>query len=248
MTLFLVYHKIADIRGGEVFTVSPSALLTHLRIVRESGVPVVDPRTLGDGRDRHEAGVVFTFDDGTKDHFEVARPLLEKFAVRALFYVPTWRVDQAGHLTRDQIRRLSEGGHTIGSHSHSHCQLTRLADGIIAHELSLSARILADITGERPYHFAPPGGFSSRRVVQAARRERYRFVRTMTWGYNRRLDPMSIDIVPMTEVAGARFLEPALRGEGEWPLRLLYRVKNSMRKVCPHYGAFRSAVVQRILR
>jgi peptidoglycan/xylan/chitin deacetylase (PgdA/CDA1 family) len=116
----------------------------------------------------------------------------------------------------------------------------------IAHELAASARILGEVTGERPIHFAPPGGLYSRIVVQEAHRAGYRFFRTMNWGYNRRLRPMAIAVVPMTNGAGMRFLESALRGRGEWTLKLLCNVKNTARGIFPRYGSFRSSAMQRL--
>jgi len=244
MLLFLVYHKISGTQRRDVFTVDPAAFLAHLRMVKESGVPIVDPRTLKAEGSGDSEGVVLTFDDGTADHFQAARPILENFSARAIFYVSTERIGRSEYLTADQIQTLHEDGHTIGSHSHCHRPLHQLTRELVAHELGASATILCDVTGERPIHFSPPGGLYSRIVVEEARREGYQFFRTMNWGYNRRLKPMAIAVVPMTNGTGMRFLESALRGEGEWSLKLLYYVKNAIRGSFPGYGAFRSTAMQ----
>jgi hypothetical protein len=51
----------------------------------------------------------------------------------------------------------------------------------------------------------------------------------MEWGYNRSFDPMRIQVVPMTGSWGFQFLKLALRGKGEWALKILYHLKNGLK-------------------
>lgn len=61
--------------------------------------------------------VLLTFDDGP--HPEITMrvlDLLDRYGVRALFFIPGLRADNAPELPREIIKR----GHKIGNHSFSH--------------------------------------------------------------------------------------------------------------------------------
>ena len=57
----------------------------------------------------------------------------------------------------------------------------------------------------------------------------FRFFRTMKWGFNRRLDPQEIQVVPMVTPSSMLFLDWALRGRNELKLRVMYGLKRALR-------------------
>lgn len=65
--------------------------------------------------------VVLTFDDGTRDFYEVAFPLLQKYQMQAVvFLIPDW-MGAAGMLTWEQIREMHQSGLVdFQSHTFSH--------------------------------------------------------------------------------------------------------------------------------
>src|SRR5438309_3326375 len=71
--------------------------------------------------------VVLTFDDASKSHFTVARPLLKKYRFGATFFVtegfdmPTNKRD---YMTWDEIARLHKDGFEIGNHTRDHMAVT----------------------------------------------------------------------------------------------------------------------------
>jgi len=235
MLVVLVYHKVSRSRANDLYTISDKDLFIHLQMVQKSGIPVVDPRALSTGWNRSQPGIMLTFDDGTEDHVDTVRPLLHDFKIPGLFYVSTGKLEESGYMTAAHLGRLSDEGHTIGSHSHSHRRMDRMPAAEVAQELRRSASLIEDIAGERPLFFAPPGGLSSRELVCAAREEGYRLFRTMRWGYNRLFDPMSIEVVPMTDLTGIPFLACALEGRGEWLLKLGFFAKTGWRAAREHW-------------
>jgi peptidoglycan/xylan/chitin deacetylase (PgdA/CDA1 family) len=230
MLIFLVYHKVQELHSeGVIYTVSPTNFTTQLSMVQQADLPILNPHVLSGLRGHWQSGVILTFDDGTTDHFEIVRPLLKEFGIQALFYISTARLNRDKYLKSEQVRLLWESGHTIGSHSHVHKRLDVEPREQVTQELELSAMAIQKIVGQRPVHFAPPGGFYNRSVQEIAQRIGYSFCRTMDWGYNRLFDSMRIEIVPMTNVLGTYFLKHALNGRLERILKLTHHMKNGFR-------------------
>lgn len=215
MLLILVYHRVAPSGDDDLYRIRADTLRKHLRLVSESNLHVVSPRCWPT-RDR---GVVFTFDDATIDHFDTVRPILQEFGVTGLFYVPTAKLGREGHLTADHVGQLYAENHAIGSHGHTHARLDTRPASMLRSELETSGAVIRGLTGQHPLHFAPPAGFYDAAVQRIARELGYGFFRTMRWGYNRRFDPMRMEVLPITGRWGDALLTAALRGKGEWFLR-----------------------------
>jgi peptidoglycan/xylan/chitin deacetylase (PgdA/CDA1 family) len=234
MLIFLVYHKVQDLHSEDVIhTVSPTNFMAQLSMMQQADLPILNPTALSSSRGYWQSGIILTFDDGTMDHFEVVRPLLKEFCIQALFYISTARLNRDGYLTSEQVRLLWESGHTIGSHSHVHKRLDVKPWEEVTQELELSAMAIQKIVGQRPVHFAPPGGFYNRSVQEIAQRVGYSFCRTMDWGYNRLFDSMRIEVLPMTNVLGTYFLKYALSGRLERTLKFTYQIKEWIKIFCP---------------
>src|SRR5213082_3693062 len=71
--------------------------------------------------------VVLTFDDSSKSHFTVARPLLKKYKFGATFFItegfdfPTNKKD---YMTWEEIKQLHKDGFEIGNHTRDHQGVT----------------------------------------------------------------------------------------------------------------------------
>lgn len=62
---------------------------------------------------------VMNFDDGRRNNFTQALPVLEEFGVKATFYVITDRIGSSDeYMTWNQIDKLHQRGHEIGSHTY----------------------------------------------------------------------------------------------------------------------------------
>lgn len=73
-----------------------------------------------------------TFDDGLEEHATVVMPLLDSLGLRGTFYLIPRNIDRgkevrgAATCTWEQARLLMAHGHTIGNHTYSHRDLTKL--------------------------------------------------------------------------------------------------------------------------
>jgi peptidoglycan/xylan/chitin deacetylase (PgdA/CDA1 family) len=72
--------------------------------------------------------VVLTFDDASKSHFTVARPLLKKYGFGATFFVTEgfeFPTNKRDYMTWDEIAQLHKDGFEIGNHTRDHKGITR---------------------------------------------------------------------------------------------------------------------------
>ncbi len=123
---------------------------------------------------------VLTFDDGWRDNYTAALPVLRQLGFRAtVFVVTSWirggpatgRWDET--MSVDELVALKREGWEIGSHTHTHPRLPRLDDDAVRTELRGSRDILADLLGSPPDWFCYPYGAFSRRVARQVREAGY---------------------------------------------------------------------------
>ena len=142
--------------------------------------------------------VVVTFDDGTADLVDVALPILARHQVPATLYLATRHVDEqvawpddGAPLSWAGCRELVGSGLvTMGSHTHSHALLDRLAPADAAAELDRSTQLIEDNLAVAPQHFAYPKAVPPSAEVEAQVRIRFR---TAALGGNRANRPGATD-------------------------------------------------------
>jgi peptidoglycan/xylan/chitin deacetylase (PgdA/CDA1 family) len=125
---------------------------------------------------------VLTFDDGYRDVYDIAFPMLAAMSVPFVVYVTTEPVDsgramtpggQAEPLTWDQIFEMADAGATIGSHTHTHPDLRETTADVVESELAESDRLIEKRLGIEPEHFCYPYGYWSS-TAEPLIRDRYR--------------------------------------------------------------------------
>lgn len=138
----------------------------HFRVI--SLRSLVDRIARGDTLERHLA---ITFDDGYRDNFEIAAPILERLSLPATFFlvsqwigtdvVPWWdRELGVRHpwMTWDQARALRRRGFDIGAHTRTHVNLGEVGGDIAREEIFGGRRELEHQLGEPIDLFAYPYG------------------------------------------------------------------------------------------
>lgn len=238
MVLVLTYHRIVnqpDALNG-FFDVSAAELETHLLLLKQ-----IWPRSLSPGefsklqshRSQKRLGFLLTFDDGTADHYLAAAPLLERHGVRGVFFVNTSLLGADGYLTLDQCLDLNRRGHAIESHAHEHVDLTTVPADKLEAQLGGSRRILRDAgLGQREF-LAVPGGYFNGTVIDAARTSGYSHLRTVAWGYNRRLEPFHVESLIINRKTAGNWFAPLIRPEFEAAKKFLYRGKELLKNIAP---------------
>jgi peptidoglycan/xylan/chitin deacetylase (PgdA/CDA1 family) len=171
-------------------------------------------RTLDDVLEAGGGGVVITFDDGTPDFHEHVVPLLERYRVPATLYLATRLAESGAGLTWDQ---LADGVRTrlvtVGSHTHSHADLSHASESEAREEMRKSKDLIEDHLGVACRHFAYPWAVGSPSAARVAR-ELFRSAALHAWRTNRagRLDPFELGRTPILRSDGRFFFEQKVRG------------------------------------
>ena len=108
---------------------------------------------------KKNAEVIFTFDDGGSSAFTQIAPVLEKYGMRGVFFISTTYIGTPGFMSATEIAQLSQRGHVIGSHGHSHIKDMRLLKySDLEEEWRNSISILRSIIGKEILHASIPNG------------------------------------------------------------------------------------------
>ncbi len=233
MILFLTYHKVrgpgaAD--DGDFYTVTSEQLGRQIEAVQASGFKGLPIEKLLEGKASAEKQYILSFDDATPDHYDVVFPMLQKHGCRAVFFVPTARLNQPGFLTEAQVKELAGAGHTIGLHSHNHQRLDVLPQEKIREEMVRSREILGGILGKKPVIFAPPGGFTNAQVRAVAVEQGVRVIRLMRWGYNQKPDLLEMETAPINRFTNDKKFRGILELRNP---RMIYAGKEALKRLIP---------------
>jgi peptidoglycan/xylan/chitin deacetylase (PgdA/CDA1 family) len=174
----LTYHSIDPSRSP--ISLDERSFRAHVAwlAAREvQAVPLDWILKVPDARD----AVALTFDDGFVNFAEAAWPLLAHNDLPVTLFVVTQRAGTDNRwdgrprrgvptlplLDWDGVCRLVEKGLSLGSHSRTHPDLTRVSDTQLADEIEGSAEDLARRTGVRPTAFCYPYGRLDERIASA---------------------------------------------------------------------------------
>jgi len=110
-------------------------------------------------------GIMITFDDGYRNNFEIAAPILFKLKIPFSVFVITDFIRQAkkNYMNESMLKELADHPLVlIGSHSQSHARLTKCNRTELANEISGSKSYLEDLLGREINMFSyPHGDFNS---------------------------------------------------------------------------------------
>lgn len=122
-----------------------------------------------------------TFDDGYENNYKVAYPLLAKYDIPATIFPCTLYITEDGSyksrigeqmLSWREIEEMEESGLiTIGSHSHSHKNLTSISKKEVINEIETSKRIFQDKLSIEVELFSAPGGYMNDGVREIIKKE-----------------------------------------------------------------------------
>ncbi len=193
----LIYHRVGGGSREELDVPLPDfrAQLDRLADHRVQALDEVVDRARDDAgpKDADRPSVVLTFDDGFRDVYDHAWPLLRERRLPFTVYLTTgyvggamrWagstaREQGAPALTWDQLREMVASGLcTVGNHTHTHVRPERLSTD----ELDRCSELVERELGVTPRHFAYPWGVPVPRL-QPELRARFRSAATGRLGRN----------------------------------------------------------------
>jgi peptidoglycan/xylan/chitin deacetylase (PgdA/CDA1 family) len=180
----LMYHRInvvkpstpAESRG---LTVHPAVFARQMTWLKRQGYRTITQRELFEalmcGRSLGPKPIVITFDDGYRDVFFKASPVLKRLGMRATAYVVSGRISgrDPSFLTWPLLHALERRGIEIGSHTMAHLDMTSLSDARMLEDLTRSRRVLERELGHPVPWLAYPFGAYNARVERLARQAGY---------------------------------------------------------------------------
>ncbi len=203
----LMYHSVAPgAAPSSRLVVSPELFDKQMRLLRTRGFNVIPAeelaRNVKEGKKMPLHTVAITFDDGYKDNYTCAFPVLKKYGLPAAIFVITGEVGRGDRLSWDEIRQMRDSGLiSFGSHTISHCILPEVASPAeLVRELSGSKAVLEKGLGVPVSMFAYPCGFFDERIKEAVRKAGYDF----SFATNPRIKTADNDLMALKRIRISR--------------------------------------------
>lgn len=173
----LMYHYLSDAPEGADryrtdLSVSPALFEQQLAYLQQQGYQAISLYdllgALTQGLPLPEKPVIITFDDGYRDNYENALPLLSQYGFTATFFVLTevTNLGEPDYLSWDQMRAMQAAGMDIECHARVHEELVANSDERLAWQVLGCREAIESQLGKRPRFVAYPSGVFDDRVVQ----------------------------------------------------------------------------------
>jgi peptidoglycan/xylan/chitin deacetylase (PgdA/CDA1 family) len=178
----IVYHAVESRRGrrGDYLVVSPSRFAAHMEYLsRHRRVVTLEALLGGQDLPSDRPLVAITFDDGFRNVFTHALPVLREHGFAATVFVPTkwvgrqsdWLETRSGIMTEAELCEAERCGVEVESHGHGHIDLSAPPAAEIEADVAASRERLSEILGRAPRYLAYPWGrqtAETRRIVEQA--------------------------------------------------------------------------------
>src|SRR3990170_1367211 len=211
----LTYHSVDE---SESWTsISPILFRQQMDYLSRNGYQCLSLlnwiEILISGKSPPRKSFVITFDDGYKNNYEVALPILKACQFTATIFVVTGALNKSSAwerlrgipdlpiLSREEVRELSMSGIDIQPHSHTHTALTTLDNKQIKEELLTSKKEIGEITGKEADIFCYPYGYYSSNIIDLLKEAGFKSAVTIDFGRDR----SGADLFRLKRIGSAHF-------------------------------------------
>ncbi|WP_183562883.1 polysaccharide deacetylase family protein [Mucilaginibacter sp. SP1R1] len=186
------YHQIrdwksTDSKNAKDYIIQIAAFKEHIKMLADSGYHTILPDQLyaylTTGAPLPKKPIMLTFDDTDLDQFTIANPTLKKYGFKAVYFVMTVSLGRPHYMTTDMVKKLSDEGNVIASHTWDHHRVdkyshnselkiigkngkitTRPVDDWVT-QIDKPTKKLEEITGKKIDYFAYPFGIWKKPVL-----------------------------------------------------------------------------------
>ncbi len=202
----LSYHHFGENCESHL-CISTRVFDQQMRYLKNNGYRVITMgELLGFMQYRHaipKRSILITIDDGYRSAYEIAYPVLKKYGFTATLFIYTDYVGVSrSAITWDQLREMKADGFEIGSHTISHCDLTKKMTGEqyqdymerIKREICVSKQIIDKELRQDTFSFAYPYSRYNASVLSLCEQAGYKVGVTVDRGGNAFFkDPLVLD-------------------------------------------------------
>ena len=233
----LMYHEVVEGEPEELHAVSKGQFRLQMRWLHEAGytsMALSDWLSAGPGKSRNltaARGVIITFDDGYRDNYHTAWPIMQEFGLGATIFLVAGRMGQTGAwrpgalgraplLTLSEAREMSRAGVRFGSHTVNHADLSNLEPAAVEQELRASRQMIEQTLGQPVDTLGYPYSRFTRSVKDMVRQAGYRVACSSPTGYVGAANSDPYDLRRITVLAEDHLDDFAKKVSGNWRLRL----------------------------
>lgn len=220
--LVLEYHSISKKNWDSALVVAPEVFERHLQTLQELGYQMVTVEELaerlrtGKSVDKY---IALSFDDGYKDNYTIALPLMKKYNAKGTFSVINNRIGGEIYMTEADIKEMIAAGMEIGSHTTSHNPLSEIDPKYLEWEIGVSKYVLEKrFPGLVVKTMAYPNGSYNDRIIADLKKYGYSQALTGHTGMNGhdfyREHPMEMNRVIVMDDGKGPFYFPGLLKKG----------------------------------
>jgi hypothetical protein len=140
----LMYHHLVSLtadatKGQRTWSVSPDAFADQMAYLIEQGWCTISPAQLvaylSEGVPLPPRALMITMDDGYKEVYEVAYPVLRDTALRPVLLIAPEYMGHKAYLDWPQLRELAAAGFGGGAHGYDHSNLREANDQGVARQV-----------------------------------------------------------------------------------------------------------------
>ncbi len=164
----LMYHYVEHVKDrNDKIRISlntlPETLDMQIKTLKDAGYTFMTtaeiPKYFQGGKWLPNKPVILTFDDGYRDFYTDAFPILKKYQAKAVIYVVSGFLDKSNNLTHKQLKEIADNGLIeIGAHTINHVSLKGMNSKKAQLEISKSKDDLEKELGIKVVSFAYPYG------------------------------------------------------------------------------------------
>ena len=211
--MVLNYHKVVDEHMS--LSVPLADFEQHMKWLKEYGYTSITPEELYEfivnGSELPEKPVLITFDDGYKDNYTNAYPIMKKYGFKGTIFVVTGFLGvYDNYMTWEQAKELADNGFSIESHTYSHKSMTEASDEEISKELTKSRDTIKNKLGIDADFMAYPTGTYNLHIAELVQKAGYKGAFTIKYdNVSRESNVYALERVPIfhTENTNKDFLE-----------------------------------------
>jgi len=227
----LLYHNLADSRQHFANAINKKSFRRQLEYLKNNyNIVRISQEGEWIGLSDDKVNILMTFDDGFINNYEVVLPILVEFGIHACFFLISDCIEEGNvphfaqksysdsnrspefrTVNRAQVKEMFEKGMTIGSHSSSHEDFSKLDLEKAWKEASQSKQEIESLLATKVECFAFPWGFY--KEEQLARiKKLFRRVFIVEHGFNLKDD----HVFHRNEVDGYYHMFGAASGSLDW--------------------------------